>query len=505
MLRLGRTVAALVLLLGLVAVSVSSATSNRTSSPSKVGPRATTAWTDSCTSRKAQRRVFVAASAPLARIVRARPAGTTFCLRRGIHRLNVGVVPKSGQSFVGEPGAVVSGAKDITSLFVKSDRYWVASGQTQHNPHLVGECRDSGTACTYPNDVFFDGRPLERVLALSELGSGRFFFDHEAGMVWIARDPGGHRVHAAVATRAFEGWGTGVVNVTIKGLVIEQFANASQSGAVRAGHGWSIDGNEIRLNHGVGLQGGDIVRRNFIHHNGQLGFSVHGSTGTLFANNVVAYNNYANYDWFWEAGGAKFMVTKRLIVRGNHVHHNRGTGLATDWDNVDTTYEGNTVEDNQGAGIFHEASYDAVIRQNVVLRNGAANPRLFDGAGIGVSTSQNVEIVGNTVVDNRQGVGIVDSDRDDGRYGAHATKNILVRNNTISFSGTIGTSGLASDDPADYATHQNRFQGNRYTYCQPMAFAWRKPSGPGYGLLTTDEWMAAGNDTTRSFRVQTGC
>ena len=95
-----------------------------------------------------------------------------------------------------------------------------------------------------------------------------------------------------------------------------------RAGPSALGDGWVIEGNEIRLNHGVGLQAGDVIRRNHIHHNGQLGFSVHGSTGTLFVDNEVAYNNYAGYDWFWEAGGAKFMVTKRLTVRGNFVHHN---------------------------------------------------------------------------------------------------------------------------------------------------------------------------------------
>ena len=100
-------------------------------------------------------------------------------------------------------------------------------------------------------------------------------------------------------------------------------------------------------------------------------------------------------------------------------------------------------------------------------------------------------------------MGIVDPARDDGRYGPHATKNILVRDNTISFSGEVGTSGLASDDPAVYAS--SRFQGNRYTYCQPRAFAWRSPNGLGYGLLTSEEWTAAGNDTTGSFRIRAGC
>ena len=47
----------------------------------------------------------------------------------------------------------------------------------------------------------------------------------------------------------------------------------------RAGSGWRILHNEVRLNHGVGLGFADaaIVSANFVHHQGQLGFGAWGS------------------------------------------------------------------------------------------------------------------------------------------------------------------------------------------------------------------------------------
>ena len=57
-------------------------------------------------------------------------------------------------------------------------------------------------------------------------------------------------------------------------------------------------------------------------------------------------------------------------MRDNHVHHNEGPGLWTDIDNIHTLYEGNLVEHNANVGIFHEISYDAVIRNNIVRDNG---------------------------------------------------------------------------------------------------------------------------------------
>ncbi|HXF97242.1 MAG TPA: right-handed parallel beta-helix repeat-containing protein [Gaiellaceae bacterium] len=448
-------------------------------------------------------RVFVTPGQRLDRLVKRSRPGTIFCIRRGIHRLRSPLLAKSDQFFIGEPGSILSGAKTITSEFRRSGSYWVASGQVQENPEVNGLCRGGGSACLYANDVFFDSRPLRRVLERGALGPGRFFFDYEADEIWIGSDPAGHRIEAAVARGAFRSWRTGVSRVVVRGLVIEKFANEGQTGAVQARDGWIIDGNEIRLNHGVGVQGGQLIIRNRIHHNGQLGISLYGGTDVLVAANEIAYNNYADYDWFWEAGGAKFTVTTRLIIRGNYVHHNRGAGLATDWDNIDAVYERNRVEDNAGVGIIHEASYDAVIRNNIVLSNGWQMRNGFDGSGVLVNESENVEIVHNVIVDNLHGVGVVASERTNGRFGAHNLRNVVVKDNTIAFTSRIGTTGLASGDPRDYE-NGNRFIGNRYTYCQPAAFAWRNPAG-GYTFLTKRQWIAVGNDTTGSFRRVPRC
>jgi parallel beta-helix repeat protein len=474
-------------------------------SASMVGPASSQAWSARCASAvRAKRRVFVSDGRSLPRLAATRPAGTTFCIRSGVHRLAARIVPRSGQAFVGERGAVLSGARDISSRFVRAGRYWSAS-LGERNPVLSGRCLDGGVSCKYANDVFFDDGPLRRVETVEALNPSTFVFDQSTGKVWLARSPHGHRVEAAVTTRAIAGWGSGAVNVLVSGLVIEKFANEGQAGALQGGAGWAIESNEVRLNHGVGVQGGHVIRRNHLHHNGQLGYSTHGATGTVFVENEVAYNNYAGYDWHWEAGGAKFMVTTRLTVRGNYVHHNRATGLATDWDNVHTLYESNRVEDNLGVGIFHEASYDAVIRNNIVRRNGSATRGGFDGAGIGLNASANVEIVGNTVVGNLHGVGIVAADREPGKYGAHVTRNVFVHDNTISLDERISSTGLTSSDAADYTTNNNRFEANRYTYCQPTPFAWRDPDGTGYAFLTKEAWVAFGNDTAGSFRIRAGC
>ena len=80
-------------------------------------------------------------------------------------------------------------------------------------------------------------------------------------------------------------------------------------------------------------------------------------SGIVVEGNEIAYNNEAGFNPEWEAGGTKFWATTNLVVRNNHVHHNFGPGLWADNDNVGALYEGNIVEDNDWAGIFHEISY----------------------------------------------------------------------------------------------------------------------------------------------------
>ena len=90
--------------------------------------------------------------------VNAAPFGTTFILKAGVHRLQ-SIVPRSGNTFVGEPGAVLSGASLLTN-FVRSGSYWIAADQTQEGARSGGVsdgvCRSTAPQCGYPEDLFID-------------------------------------------------------------------------------------------------------------------------------------------------------------------------------------------------------------------------------------------------------------------------------------------------------------------------------------------------------------
>jgi parallel beta-helix repeat protein len=338
-------------------------------------------------------------------LVNSHPGGTTFVIKAGVHRRQQ-VVPKDGDSFIGEPGAVLSG-----------------EGVTE--------------------------------FAFGEGGSG----------------------------------------VTVRGLVIEKYASAAQKATVRPGggaEGWVVEGNEIRYNGGIGLKAGSLwtVVGNHIHHNEQLGLA--GAGGQIVVDgNEIAFNNTAHYDPYWEGGGTKFIHTNNLVVRNNVVHDNYGPGLWSDGNNRYTLYEGNRVYDNFGPGIFYEISHDGVIRNNVVERNGFGYEGWVDGAGILVATSPNVEVYGNTVRYNNDGIAGVHTDRSTSNsvYGPYALKNLWVHDNVIAMN--VGQSGVVTnfDSAVFSAAYNNRFDNNTYTLGSASKYyRWQA------GEITTSQWKATGND-----------
>jgi parallel beta helix pectate lyase-like protein/malectin (di-glucose binding ER protein) len=440
--------------------------------------------------------IAVGADDDLASIASASPAGTQFCLESGIHRFSSPVQPKSGQSFIGMPGAVLSGARLVQSWDRRGD-VWVASGQSQESrPH--GRCIE-GLACQYNEDVFVDGVVAERVMNPSELTGGRYYFDYSRDEIHIADDPASHRIEAAVSPFAFKGR-TGVDDVRVEELIIEHFANAAQKGTVypNGGIAWRARNNEVRWNHGTGLSaatGGEIVG-NIVHHNGQKGLGGVGN-GILVENNEVAHNNTLGFAPGWEAGGAKFARTKGLIVRNNYVHHNDGNGLWSDVDSLDSIYEQNVVIDNSGQGIMYEISYAAIIRNNVVKRNGfgRAGGNWMYGAGILIAHSGGVSVYGNTVEDNYNGIAGIQQDRGGGTFGDHLLVDLVVRDNIIRMP--RGKSGIAQTvgNPDLFTDAGNRFKGNTYYLMSPRSFAWMDST------RTPAEWKAFGNDIHGAFRL----
>ena len=292
-------------------------------------------------------------------------------------------------------------------------------------------------------------------------------------------------------------------NVTIRGLEIRNYDPEDQYAPITArthegaaaGIGWTVENCDLHHNSyaGLALSDGSIARNNRIHDNGVIGLKLSWvrNSGALVEGNEIYGNNTTGADEYYEAGGSKFGTSENLIVRGNFVHDNHGPGLWTDIDNINTLYENNVVEGNSGAGIFHEISDSATIRNNEVRGNGFRNRGWLWEGGIMVAASQGVEIYGNILEDNYNGITLIQQDRGSGTLGPYLLRNVSVYDNTVVRSGKTGAAQDV-DDPSVFTSRKITFQNNDYE--DVVGFSWADRS------LAWPQWRGYGMDLTGTIK-----
>lgn len=299
---------------------------------------------------------------------------------------------------------------------------------------------------------------------------------------------------------AFKGFGS---NVTISHLEITGYVPPIQHAPIIAkthqgqegGDGWVVQYCHVHHNATAGISVSDrgVMRANHVHHNGQIGIVVGWApNGALVEDNEVHDNNYEDGDEWrdWEDGGSKFAHTDGLIVRGNYVYDNIGPGLWTDIDNINTLYENNVVIGNTRMGIYHEISYSAVIRDNIIERNGLKNDSWLWGAGIAIAASQDVEITGNYLEGNGNGVSLIQQNRGVGAFGPYLVRNVYVSGNTIVKTSSSQQSGAVQDTGSDAIfDRNNRFRNNRYVVPSLAGAFWTWEGRD----LDFEGWVASGH------------
>jgi parallel beta-helix repeat protein len=425
-------------------------------------------------------------------VVAANPAGTTFIISPGTYRLQAMIIPKDGDVFIGpcsqppcaaSSQAVLSGARLLTA-FQHTGSYYYAAGQTQQGAVTIDstKCYSGYEGCIYPEDLFFDDKPLQHVTALSDVRPGKWFFDYSTHIIYFYDNPSGHRVETSVTAGAFApGPGN---NVTIRGLTVEKFATPIMTGAI-AGQGtgngtttqavnWIVKQNEVRFNHAAGVKPnyGWHVGGNYIHDNGDFGVSA-GFDSSVASNlfiqwNQISNNNYAHVTAYYGSGGVKLFSSRGVVIRGNNVHDNLGAAIHMDTDNYLTLIDNNTVADNWD-GIAVEVSYSATVRNNKLLRNGYLYPSgttwLYEGQLLS-STSRNVEAYCNTAEVSSQGgngMSIIAQPRN--TWENQLSTNNYYHHNTVVFEGNSGFMGGAYAPLSELAQFvNNRFDYNSYHF-----------------------------------------
>jgi parallel beta-helix repeat protein len=186
-----------------------------------------------------------------------------------------------------------------------------------------------------------------------------------------------------------------------------------------------------------------------------------------------------------------------IVIRGNHVHDNVGRGLWLDTDIFNAVVENNNVHDNTTEGIWLEVVCGAVVRNNVAERNGLTGSLSSgwpDKAGIQVVNGTDVEIYGNTVRGNLNGITVFGATG----YPTHScvpdVRNVYVHHNQIEMAN--GRTGMAEDfgDTAIFTGKNNRFESNDYVLgSNNDYFVWHGNS------LDESEWVGAGQDVAGTF------
>lgn len=440
--------------------------------------------------------------------VAAAPTSATICIASGTYKITSQIVPKTGQIIWGNANTIIDGSIPVSS-WTQQGSVWFASG-VAGNSNGGGQCEDNTTNPCLPTDqVFRNDTHLSRVMSLAAVGAGKFYIDYAANKLYVGDNPSGKNIEIARTNYAIRSSSNGV---TIKGLTIQKFSPNAQQGAVYAeGDSWQIINNLIRWNHAAGLylsgSDGTLVSGNNVTQNGQLGIAHYNSQNVTISNNDITSNNTDGF-WIadWESGGYKTTYSSSNFVN-NRVRNNLGVGAWVDVQGDGVTIDSNTITGNAADGVRYEISYNGAIKNNTITGNGfgllrGADYSMYAVAGINVNTSSNVQIFGNTVADNANGIALQMRNRGSGKNGVYQLTNTVVHNNSITMKsgsrwgeGVTGLGQLVSDN-SYFTSKGNNFYGNTYYLDSQTAkrFAWNNT------YSTKAAWQAAGQDTAGTFQ-----
>jgi hypothetical protein len=271
---------------------------------------------------------------------------------------------------------------------------------------------------------------------------------------------------------AFSG---GATNVTLDSMTVREYDPGWQGAAIQPqprASGWVVRNVSALHNGWAGLLVADGMKILGGHYNDndQLGIGGNAATGILLdgldgdAETMdgpeLARNHTLHAACEWEAGGMKWDVGQ-VTVRNAYVHDNDCRGLWADINAHGALIEHNLIENNFREGVLYEISQDAVIRYNNVNGNGHAANGWYWDAGILVNASFNVEVYGNRLAGNYNGITGVQQDRPDSTPPEHLLNNFHSYDNLICATGGGGhPTGVVADNGADLAARDISFTGN---------------------------------------------
>lgn len=437
--------------------------------------------------------------------------GTTFVIASGVHRLQQ-IVPRDGQVFIGETGAVLSGALPLgAGDFHPEGGRFIARG-----PSLAPTSFDGGALMqpgregdALPEELWAGERRLQRVTSEPAVDRpGTWHLDYASGRIALFDDPATlGPLELSVAAMAFATGDVAADNVRISHLTITRYASPPSRGAINADQGadWRVSHLTVTQSHGIGVRPGPgmVVESSRLTRMGQLAIGVGDVDATghraplLIQGNEIAFNRELGFQRGWEAGGIKFIGAVDPVIRGNWIHSNHTYGVWFDFDSVGGLVEGNLIEHNAQAGVLYEISVGGVIRDNISRHNGA----LVNGhyaAGVSVGNSADVQVLDNVLYGNHLPVFAHASDAGVGPFGPRRVERLLVAGNTMRADHLAPGMSVINADTFLYADGGNVFRDNRYELSPvpDRQFFWGQP-------MTIEQWQGIGQDQQGSFATVT--
>jgi parallel beta-helix repeat protein len=271
---------------------------------------------------------------------------------------------------------------------------------------------------------------------------------------------------------AFSGGATGV---TLDSITVQDYAPDRQGAAIQPdshASGWVVRNVSAVHNSWAGLLVADGMHILGGHYtdNDQIGIGGNSATDIVldgldgdpdtFDGPELARNHTLRESCDFEAGGMKWDVG-RVTIRNAYVHDNDCKGLWADINAHDVLIEHNLVENNFAEGIFYEISQNGVIRNNEVHGNGRRRAGWYWDGGITIASSSGVEVYGNRLSGNFNGITGTQTDRFDSTPPAHLLDGIHVHDNLICATGGGGhATGVAADNGANLAARDITFTAN---------------------------------------------
>jgi parallel beta-helix repeat protein len=271
---------------------------------------------------------------------------------------------------------------------------------------------------------------------------------------------------------AFSGGATGV---TLDSVTVRDYASGRQGAAIQpeshAG-GWVVRNVSAVHNGWAGLLVADGMHILGGHYtdNDQIGIGGNSATDIVldgldgdpntFDGPELARNHLLHAPCDYEGGGMKWDLG-RVTIRNAYVHDNDCKGLWADINAHDALIERNLVENNFAEGIVYEISQNAVIRSNEVHGNGRRGAGWYWDGGIMIASSSGVEVYGNRLSGNFNGITGTQQDRFDSTPPAHLLDGFHVHDNLICATAGGGhATGVAADNGANLGARDIIFTAN---------------------------------------------